>query len=304
MSASESTDHPLRRLVNGLPRLMTNLSIPVESALIDARFVRRQGLPPSTASRALSPVAIAWEKARSRLHAARQDRLFERYAQLHRQHYGPSGRGYQNVAGGSRRERRDRYEKQPSRLQDLLDSFPDFLGMSDGDSFLDLGCGTGQNIRMLAERFPGSSILGFDVNADAVNLIREFEVNPRVEVRVGDLTDDEFRSKALGGGFDHIILSHVFSLIFGSSAESTIALRGRILSDLVTACRSSLVILDRFGAPGDLNIAIEQKQRATVSDDVLGYFVGVPGGNAYMIASERTRAVVFRKDPLLRGIEV
>ena len=304
MSASESTDHPLRRLVNGLLRLMTNLSIPVESALIDARFVRRQGLPPTVASRTLSPVAIAWEKARSRLHAARQDRLFERYAELHQQHYGPSGRGYQNVAGGSRRERGDRYERQHSRLQDLLDSFPDFLGMSDGDSFLELGCGTGQNIRMLAERFPNSRILGFDVNADAVNLIREFEVNPRVEVRVGDLTQDEFRSKALGGGFDHIILSHVFSLIFGSSAESTIAIRGRILSDLVTACRSSLVILDRFGAPGDLTIAIEQKQRATVSDDVLGYFVGIPGGNAFMIASERTRAVVFRKDPLLRGIEV
>jgi len=304
VSASESTDHPLRSFLNGLLGLMASLSIPVESAFIDARFVRRHGLPPTVASRTLSPVAIAWEKARCRLHAARQDRLFERYARLHKQHYGPSGRGYQNVAGGSRSERRDRYEKQRSRLEDLLDGFSDFLGMSDGDSFLDLGCGTGQNIRMLAERFPGSSILGFDVNADAVNLVREFEVNPRVDVRIADFTNDELRSTALDSGFDHIILSHVFSLIFGSSAESTIALRGRILSDLVTACRSSLVILDRFGAPGDLTIAIEQKQRATVSDDVLGYFLGIPGGNAYMIASERTRAVVFRKDPLLREIEV
>ncbi|MDO8307717.1 MAG: class I SAM-dependent methyltransferase [Actinomycetota bacterium] len=210
-------------------------------------------------------------------------------------HYGPSGRGYQSVAPSNSDERRARYEGQHSRLEYFVDEFTDLLGYANGDVFLDLGCGTGQNIRMLAARFPASRIIGYDLNADAVSLVRECEEHPGVSVALGDIADPAFRGVALAEPVDHIIMSHVFSLVFGPSMEETIALRQGIIDDLVASCGKSVVILDSVGQPGPPVITIEQRQRATITDDVMGYFAHHTSGRALMAQSDRTRAVIFSK---------
>lgn len=263
--------------------------------------MRRQGLPATPLSRALSYPALAWERLRRTVKDERQDLLYERYTRLHPLHYGPHGRGYSSVAPASAEERTRRYREQISRLEYFVDAYPDLLQFRDGDSYLDLGCGTGQNIRLLAERFPSSRIVGCDLNADAVEMIRECERHPGLSVGVGDLTDDRFRAEALNSGFDHIVLSHVFSLIFAESREATLELRARIISDLVSACRVSIVVVDAFGAAGLPTITMEQRQRATVSDDVLGYFANHQDGRAYMVQSDRSRAVVFVKNDTGQG---
>jgi SAM-dependent methyltransferase/DNA-binding transcriptional ArsR family regulator len=45
--------------------------------------------------------------------------------------------------------------------------------LEDGASLLDLGCGRGRALLMLAERFPASSFRGYDLSADAVAFARE-----------------------------------------------------------------------------------------------------------------------------------
>ena len=281
--------------------VIQRMPIMIETRFIDARFLYQQGLPLTRRERALACSMLAWERLRHVMRSERQDLLFERYSRLHTLHYGPKGRGYSTVAIAKPDERLKRYRGQTSRLEHFVDNYPELVRFRDGNSYLDLGCGTGQNIRMLAERYPSSRIVGYDINSDAVGLIRECESHPGVVVDIGDLADDTVLDDAKAEGFDHIILSHVFSLVFESSLVSTIALRRRILSDLAQACRFSLIVIDAFGAVGNPSIKIEQKQRAIVSDDVLGYFAEIDGGRAFMIQSNRSRAVVFVKDDKVRA---
>lgn len=269
--------------------------VAVESALVDARFVRRQQLPTTLSSRILYYPSTATERLRRGISNERQNLLFERYSRLHRIHYGPNGRGYQSIAEYSPDERARRYREQSSRLEFFIDNYRDLLQFNNGDSFLEFGCGTGQNIRMLAERFPASEIVGYDLNHDAVNFVRECERHSKLHLGTGDLTNDEFRVQALADGFDHIILSHVFSLLFERSRLATEVMRRKILGELVAACRVSVVLVDAFGTEERPTIRIEQRQRAIVGDDLLGYFIELQRGNAYMVQSDQSRAIVFRK---------
>lgn len=266
--------------------------------IIDAKFAYRQELPLPVGTLLIAVPAIVWERFTLAVRQLQQNALFTRYLRLHTLHYGPTGRGYQNLAAASPENRSRRYHEQTSRLEYFVDHYSELLRYKDGDSFLDFGCGTGQNIRMLSERYPSSRIVGYDINPDAVSLIREFERNPAVMVATGDLVDDALRAEVAGEGFNHIILSHVFSLIFGPAIDDTIHMRQRILSELADACSSSLVIVDTFGAVGPPTIAIEQRQRAIVTDDVLGYFSRIDSGRAYLVQSDRSRAVVFTKKTL------
>lgn len=272
--------------------------IALQARLVDARFVYRQGLTPTTGARLLKYPAIGLERVSRRVSAESQDLLFERYSVLNTLHYGPTGRGYQATALGTPIERAERYGAQTSRLEHFSDRFPDLLRYADGDRFLDLGCGTGQNIRFLAERFRGSSIVGADLNADAIALVRDCEPHEFLELKVGDIHDDDFLDALLKSPIDHVVMSHVFSLILGRSHEATRALRQRVVDRLAAACRKSVIIIDTFGPRNRMDIAIEQRQRAFVSDDVLGYFAPHSSGRTVLAQSDRTQAVMFCKgDP-------
>ena len=283
---------PVRLLAFGLARL----SIAARVAIVDAKFAHRQNLPLTPTARVIAWPALAWERLGQIFREEHEEVIFRRYTPLHREHYGDTGRGYQSVVLESQADRSRRYKGQKSRLEFFMDHYPDLVRFADGDSFLDFGCGTGQNIRTLAERFSGSQIVGYDLNASAIELIADCEVHPGVSVAVGDLTDEKFRVESLREGFDHIVLSHVFSLVFGASRIETLALRKRIILDLVSACHKSLIILDTFGGQKESKIEIEQRQRAMINDDILDLFLEIDDGRAFLIASDRTRAVVFLKN--------
>jgi SAM-dependent methyltransferase len=270
-------------------------AIAVQTLLVDARFVRRQGITPTIGQRVLAYPAIGWERLSRATRDERQDLLFRRYVRLHPLHYGPGGRGYQSVPVSTPDQRRERYLAQNSRLAWFAETFADLLDYADGDTFVDLGCGTGQNIRWLVSAFPNSPITGADLSADAVGLIRECEPSERVSVEAGDITDLSVLDALLDRPVDHIVISHVFSLLFASSRAETVALRQAIIDRLVDACRKSVTIIDTFGPSGSTTITIEQRQRAVVSDDVMRYFPTHASGRTVMARSDITQAVMFLK---------
>ena len=275
---------------------MTNLLITFQIAVADSLFCHRVKLKPTPAGRILKYPALACERLSRKGASKRQDLLFERFVRLHGLHYGPSGRGYQGVAVSTLEERSSRYQSQVPRLQEFVDVFPDLLNYRNGDRFADLGCGTGQNIRFLAERYPNSVIIGTDMSADAIDLISECEQHSELHLSVGDLRDEAFLDEVLSTPVDHIVLSHVFTLIFGSSAEETRLLRQRFVDRMVSATRKSVVILDNFGTRDQMTISIEQKQRASVNNDVMSYFSRHTEGRTLMAYSSRTQAVMFIKN--------
>ncbi len=269
--------------------------ISVQTGLADAKFVRRQGLKPSVGNRILKYPALGYERVVRALEAERQDLLFERFGQLHDQHYGPQGRGYQGIVQGETSDREVQYRSQYSRLEYFADEFADFLGYQDGDAFADLGFGAGQNIQFLCRRYPNSPIIGSDFNADAVGLVREFEKHPTLQLSIGDLRDDAFLDGVLHQPVDHIVLSHVFSLVFAESLEQTHQLRQHLVDRFVASARKSVVILDNFGERDQTHIEIEQKQRAVITNDVMSYFLKHISGRTIMAQSERSQAVMFCK---------
>lgn len=263
--------------------------------LVDAQFTHRMGIHASLIGRVLKYPAIGLERVSRRFRIAYQDLLFRRYTRLHGLHYGPTGRGYRAITGSSHEEHLARYRGQISRVAHFADEYADILRYEGGDTFVDLGCGSGQNIRFLAERYPASAVLGTDINADAVALVRECEPSANVRLSVGDMRDEDFLSGVLSEPIDHVVLSHVFSLIFAPSARQTRELRQGFIDKVVRSSRKSVIILDNFGKRGELSIAIEQRQRAHVTDDVMSYFSKHVEGRTFMVESGRSQAIIYTR---------
>lgn len=281
--------------------MLRAIAVPIvrmQTALVDARFVRHQGIAPSPANRLLLLPAVFLDRLRRAGHDARQDVVFRRFRRLHQRHYGPGGRGYQSTPGGTPAERAARYAAGNGRLADYVESCADLLDYRDGDSFADVGCGTGQNIRFLAMRFPASTIIGADISADAIELIRDCEPSANVHLSIGDLREQAFLRSLLSSPTDHIVVSHVFSLLFADTAAATRDLRQEIIDTLVASSLRSVIVIDTVGAPGELRITIEQRQRALVTDDLLGYFrAHRDRGRAVLAQSDRGQAVIFTHMP-------
>ena len=269
--------------------------VAVQAQLVDAAFVYRQGIAPGPLGRFLKYVSLGLERVRRSLAQERQDVIFERYNRLHSVHYGPTGRGYGAIPGDTASQWRHRYETQTSRLQFFAEEFSDLLRYQDGDVFADLGCGTGQNIRFLARNYPSSRVIGTDLNSDAVEMVMVCESNPHLELSVGDIRDASFLDSVLIHGVDHIVMSHVFSVILGDTQEKTHRVRQELVDRLVHAARKSVVIIDNFGRRNHMSITIEQAARAIVVDDVMSYFDRHVSGRTLMVQSGVTQAVMFCK---------
>ena len=278
-----------------LLRLLVRPAVAINRQLIDARFVHVQGLTSTVPGKTLGPLMVSAGRLLRAVRGAYEDEVLAKYKSLHLIHYGPGGRGYASTSGLSAVQTREMYSRQYSRLDYFVDTFPDLLCFEDGDSFLDLGCGKGQNLRVLSERFPRSSISGVDISTDAVEFLRLANSNPNMHVQVGDILDPHELDSILSERSDHIILSHVFALLLGPSVEETHEMRTELVRRLVRACRKTVIILDDFNSRGNLKVSIEQLNRCVVADDVLGYFSVVEGSRSILAYSPRSQAVIVQR---------
>ncbi|KAB2819047.1 MAG: methyltransferase domain-containing protein, partial [Candidatus Dadabacteria bacterium] len=67
------------------------------------------------------------------------------------------------------------YHKFRSERSAPFDDLMDLVVLSDGLRVIDLGCGTGELTRMLADRLPGSDVLGIDSSPEMMEQAKSKE---------------------------------------------------------------------------------------------------------------------------------
>jgi SAM-dependent methyltransferase len=89
----------------------------------------------------------------------------------------------------------------------------DRIGIKNGESVVDLGCGPGGVLHLLAERVGAKgSVLGIDRSSQFVQLARRFVADlglPQVEVREGDAYDTGLPRAVLDGAHMRLLLVNV-----------------------------------------------------------------------------------------------
>ncbi len=83
-----------------------------------------------------------------------------------------------------------------------------------GARVLELGCGTGRNLKLVAETFPGVTVCGLDISRKMLSSARKTLSKAYIEASLvaGDATS--FTPTDFGhDGFDHILLSYSLSMI-------------------------------------------------------------------------------------------
>ena len=91
------------------------------------------------------------------------------------------------------------------------------LGVPAGGTVLEIGCGTGRNIVLAAERFPQARFFGLDISSEMLATARaklgQHDRARKATLALGDATD--FDAAALFGvaAFDRVFLSYAISMI-------------------------------------------------------------------------------------------
>ncbi len=89
------------------------------------------------------------------------------------------------------------------RILPLVPGLPDRL--ASGIRVLDLGCGSGRALNLMAARFPNSTFVGYDLSEEAIATARR-------EAEAGELTNVEFLVRDLSD-FDHSAEPEAFDLV-------------------------------------------------------------------------------------------
>jgi S-adenosylmethionine-diacylgycerolhomoserine-N-methlytransferase len=123
------------------------------------------------------------------------------------------------TASMNRMYRRQRHVYDATRKYYLLgrDRLIAGLGAGPGDRVLEIGCGTGRNLLVAAERLPNSRFYGIDVSTEMLtSAIRHIERSGRAgQIRVahGDATTFDPETTFRVERFDRIFISYSLSMI-------------------------------------------------------------------------------------------
>jgi hypothetical protein len=265
-------------------------------------FLRQLGLPGrrwwlmpfGITLRAVRVIARCWRSAYTQA-------AMRHYAEALTRHYGPRGLAYGRLASANDSDRLTRFKNQQGRIRFYLNDRR-ALDFADGDSFLDCGCGPGQNVVELRRAFPASPIKAFDYNAEAIAILKlGSECDPLTTAEQGSILDVAYLASYPDGSVDHVLISHVMGFVLRPSMEETRHARQYIVDELIRIARKTVVVLDRVETnQAQISIEIEQRDRGIVHDDLTSYFLHhETRGELYLMISPVDQAIVYRKPSLV-----
>ncbi|MCD7110745.1 class I SAM-dependent methyltransferase [Rhizobium sp. DKSPLA3] len=92
------------------------------------------------------------------------------------------------------------------------DTLIEDLKAASGDRVLEVGCGTGRNLALIAQRYPRAKLYGLDISAEMLISAQKALAGSDATLRTADATD--FDAGAFGvEGFDRIVISYALSMI-------------------------------------------------------------------------------------------
>lgn len=172
-------------------------------------------------------------------------------------HYSDEGEGYRYQ---NRLEEKIAYKKNVSRLE-LLENY-NLINFDKDRIFLDVGCGKGENIKYLLEKYNFSHIEGIDINAKAIEIIKKNTIDKKLHLINNDISDLKYLSELKNNNYDYVLISHVLSTIFKKSFEKTIFTRIEIINQLFRITKCKLIIIDHPSMfKKNYSFDIEQKTR-------------------------------------------
>lgn len=88
------------------------------------------------------------------------------------------------------------------------------LDLSNGQSLLEVGCGTGRNLAVAADHYPDARLFGLDISAEMLATARKNLSGEATEPVLKRLDATNFTPADLGErGFDRIMISYALSMI-------------------------------------------------------------------------------------------
>ena len=102
------------------------------------------------------------------------------------------------------------------------------LGLKDGQSLLDIGCGTGRNLALIGQRHPAARLFGLDAAepmlAIATGKLRRAGVRATLAHGIAEALDPPAMF-GHEGGFDHVTISYCLSMVDDPEAALRAAAR-------------------------------------------------------------------------------
>ncbi|NJM35342.1 MAG: class I SAM-dependent methyltransferase [Rhodomicrobium sp.] len=93
------------------------------------------------------------------------------------------------------------------------------LGVPQGGSVLEVGCGTARNLILAARRYPSAKFYGLDVSEEMLRTARasveRHGLTPRIALAVDDATDFDAGALFDRATFDRVFISYALSMIPG-----------------------------------------------------------------------------------------
>jgi S-adenosylmethionine-diacylgycerolhomoserine-N-methlytransferase len=88
------------------------------------------------------------------------------------------------------------------------------LDLAEGESLLEVGCGTGRNLALVAGRYPATRLFGLDISSEMLATARAKLASLSVDVTLRELDASRFVPADFDEpGFDRIMISYALSMI-------------------------------------------------------------------------------------------
>ncbi len=217
-----------------------------------------------------------------------------KYRKLSAKHYSSSGAAYKELKYLDTEQMKKQYLNNKSRLEYFYKNNNYLLGFKNGDSFLDIGCGLGGDMRFLNNKFNKSKIFGIDINPQAISIIKSGNENLNVNAEEGNYLNIDFFDKFKSQIYDWVLSSHSINLVFNENIEKTLKLRKELVKELIRISNRGVLILTGIHNYKRFTVELEQKSRLLIFHDLKEIFPAVGSGELYIMQSEESLAYFWR----------